>query len=202
MSKRLPRSRNAIQTNLDRQLTDAQVEEGNKSDRRKEFISRRYKEAERIEKTGEGGPDVVFAWQRQDVVTTDPNWDRDPASVRNRAMLPVKQGVVMPDGEFAWDIGNPGDAAYEAARAKLFCIKCRCRQPDNDKQWESRMQRLEARIGPAPEPRNRDERCCFCGCILGFAGDAEAASMNHLGLTGEQNELMERMAGPQWWLGK
>lgn len=170
------------------------------SDRRKEFIDRRYKQAEKDFYAGEAEPEIIFSWQRRDAVSTDFYWDRDPASFRRANRLPAKQGIVMPNGEFAWDLGDPGDAAYEAARLKLACAKCRGKMPDSDKAWEKRMQRLEARIGPCPEPRNRAERCCDCGCLLGLAGDAEDASMNPLGMTPEQTELMNRMAGPDWHL--
>lgn len=190
----------ALQTNLDRKLTPAQVAAAERSERRKAFIAEQTRKAEEEERKGIQEPDTVFAWQRQDVITTNPELDKDPSLIRNVAMLPVKQQVVMPDGTFGLDIGGPGDAAYEAARLGLFCVNCRNKQPDGVDEWDYKMRRLERMVlGPRPDHARHGNTCCYCGAQLGIQGDHEDASMNPLGLTPEQSQIMEQMGGPDWF---
>jgi hypothetical protein len=190
-----------LQTNLDKKLSPSQIAAAERSERRKAFIQEQTKKAEAEERSGTQQPDTVFAWQRQDAVTTNPLLDKDPSLIRGVKMLPVKQQVVMPDGTFAVDIGGPGDAAYEAARLGVFCVNCRNKQPDSQGEWDEKMRRLERCVlGPRPAHAVHGSHCCYCGCELGLKGDAAPASVS--GLTPEQTELMERMAGPGWMKGK
>lgn len=185
---------------LAEKFTPEKLKDIERSERRREFIEKRVKQAERDEREGTAKPETIFAWQNRNAVTQDPGIDRDPSIIRRARRLPVKQNIVMPDGTFGRDLGGPGDAAYEAARQGIFCVHCRGRIPEDDGEWDYWMTKLEQRIGPCPDRRNRRERCCCCGGLLGFHGQDEDASMSPLTMTPEQQELMNRMAGPDWFL--
>lgn len=190
-----------ILSNLDNKLTPAQIEAAERTERRKAFIADKTRRAEAEERAGTQEADTVFAWQRQDAVSTDPILDKDPSLIRKVKMLPVKQRVVMPDGTYGIDIGGPGDAAYEAVRLGIFCTNCENKQPDSDDEWDYKMRRLERTLlGPRPSHAKRGTNCCYCGAELGLKGDAPDATTT--GLTPEQTELMARMAGPDWMKGK
>lgn len=187
--------RGGIQSNLDKKLTDAQLAEGERRDKRIEFIQSQYKKAEEDEKAGTEQPDVIYSgFQRDDVYTADKKFDRSREAISDMKSLPVKQYGISPDGDFEVHL-DAESAALEEVRNKKFCIECGDRQPDMPELWQHAADRLRERIqGDPPGDFRHGERCCYCGSKLGLGGDFAGHAGFHT-LTPDQARLLKEMFG-------
>lgn len=186
-----------IITNLDQKLTDAEIEVGERAERREAFVADRVRDAEKAEKgelvAGQGTDIVYTGLQRDDVITADPLFDKSVESIRGRRSLPIKQFEVEPDGSFALTLG---EAAMEAVRLGLFCHACHDRQPDNDIEWGAAMLRLEDRIGARPSWAEHGTMCCYCGARLGIHGEQHLQVNGLWNMPPDQRAMLEKMFGP------
>lgn len=186
----------SIVSNLDRTLSLSQIKEGERSERRKEFIDRKYKAAEVAERTGVGDtPDTIFSGlQRNEVFTADPTFDKSREAVVGRRQLPVKQFEVTEDGD--WQV-TLGEAATEVVRDRRFCIECLDPQPEDPVEWKRAAKRLERLIGPPPTDGSfrHGERCCYCGVRLGLGDEFKEKTVQLWQFTPEQRHIFETMFG-------
>lgn len=166
-------SRGGIISNLDRKLTKAQLAEKDAQEKRIEFITRKYADAEKDVLNNTEQPDVIYTGiQRDDVYSADPNFDKSRAAVVDMQSLPVKQYGISPEGDFEVYL-DPDSAALELVKQRVFCVECGDRQPEMPELWQHAADRLIAVIGrPPTDDFRHGERCCYCGHKLGIGGDA------------------------------
>lgn len=159
-------------------------------ERNLERIEKATRRAERSQREqGHEAADTRFWFQRSDVFTADPVFDKSVEAVKNRTSLPVKERVILPDGSLQKVLGA---AALECVQRGYFCANCEERQPDDEIRQREQLLSLE-RMGVSLPPGARPgTHCAYCAAPIGVQGDAPLVSPDDM--TDEQREILARMS--------
>jgi hypothetical protein len=138
-------------------------------------------------------PDTIYSGlQEAGWFSADPKIDADPEiAMKAQSLLQlVKEFSVSPSGK--WEMALVY-REIESIASGYWCPNCFTpvsRMTDDE--WEERMQKLEARVGPRPEGSDRSCRCPVCGGGLGYQGIVEAEQpTGPESFTPEQQALIE-----------